>query len=106
MIGSDPLLNPKPSLSQRAQRAIDLLSWGLPAIAALCSIGSGATAISGQNTWAAALGIAGGVAGASGIFFTNWASRIRDDLLAEARSLGSLGMSMANAALERMPPDF
>jgi hypothetical protein len=106
LVDYEPLLNPKRGIPPWAERAVDLLSWGLPAIAAICSIGSGVAAWRGADTWAAGLGIAGGVVGALGVVFTNWASRIRDGRLAAARNLGALGVDMANDALERFPPEF
>jgi hypothetical protein len=102
----DALINPKPEAPLWVQRVVDGLSWAFPAIAAPCSVGGGIMALRNENAWAAALGIAGGVISALGVGFTNWASRIRDNRLAQVRSLGALGMDIANTALNRMPPDF
>lgn len=103
LVDYEPLLNPKPQLPAWAQRVVDRLSWGFPAIAAICSIGSGGAALWKADAWAAGLGIAGGVVGALGVWFTNWASRIRDNRLDEARNLGALGVDMAQDAHNRMP---
>jgi hypothetical protein len=102
----EALLNPKRQPPLWAQHAIDGLSWGLPAFAALFSTVGGITALCNESVWAAGLGIAGGIVAAAGVIFTNWASRIRDDRLVEARSLGALGMDMASSALDRLPPYF
>jgi hypothetical protein len=102
----DSLLNPQKELSPKVESAIDFMSWALPIVAAVCSIGSGAAALYGRDAWAAALGIAGGIIGALGVLFTNGASRIRDRRLAEARSLASLGVDMAQHAQNQLPGTF
>ena len=103
MSQADALLNPKPEMSPWAVCTIDVLSWALPAIAALLSVCCGVAALWKSEAWAAALGIAGGIVGASGVWFTNWASRIRDDRLARVQSLSAASMSMAGNALTRLP---
>ena len=102
----DALLNPKPEMAAWAIRTVDVLSLALPGIAALLSVFGGVAALSDANAWAAGLAIAGGIVGAFGVWFTNWASRIRDNRLAQARSLGAVSMSMASDALTRSPPSF
>jgi hypothetical protein len=87
-------------------RAIDFGSWAFPALAAVCSVASGVTALDHWDASAALLGIAGGVFGALGVAFTNWASRIRDARLEEARSLGSLGIDIAQDAQNRLPSNW
>lgn len=100
------LINPRGQTSPRMASAVDCLSWMLPVLAAVCSVGGGVEALRNDNTWAAVLGIAGGIVGALGVIFTNWASYIRDRRLAEAWNLGALGVDMATDALDRTPGSF
>jgi hypothetical protein len=100
-----PLINPQ-RRSARVDKFIDFSSWAFPAVAAVCSVSSGVTALYHLDAWAAGLGIAGGVVGALGVWFTNWASRIRDARLEEARSLGSLSLDTALDTQNRLPSNW
>ena len=49
-----------------------------------------------MNDLAAVLGIIGGITSAAGVWFTGWASRIRDGRLAVAHAVGSLALDLAD----------
>ncbi len=97
-VGGSPPLNPRRELSPRQVKAIDVLSWTLPVVAAGSSIAGGIAALNRIDERAAWLGIAGGVASAAGVIFTGWASRIRDERLEVAHALGALGVETAGQA--------
>lgn len=106
VVDYNPLLNPPKEPSPAAVRAIDALSWGLPAAAAVLSIVGGIAAPDNAASWAALLGIAGGVAGALGVVFTNYASRIRDGRLAVTHSLAALGVDNTELLQRQLPTGF
>ncbi len=103
MVDYELPINPTCEPSPGIVKIIDDLSWVLPILAAILSIWGGVEALQKADRCAAYLGIAAGVLAAFGVLCTGWASRIRDGRLAEARSLGALGVSMAETA-ERIPP--
>ena len=105
-IDYEPLLNPRPEPPPWAMRAIDFLTWTLPIMAAGLSVWAGVAALRKIDDWAAVLGIAGGVASALGVLFTGWASRIRDNRLAEAKAIGQLNMDTADHLMARQPSSF
>ena len=105
-IADDPLLYPPKEPPKFARKVIDILSWGLPAIAAALSILGGIEALNGADNYAAELGIAAGVLSAIGIMFTNWASRIRDNRLRVAHALGERGFEWGAEAIARGPDSF
>jgi len=82
---------------------IDALSWFLPAVAAVSSVGAGIAALSHADACAALLGIGGGAIGFVGVVFANWASRIRDGRLAIAHAVASLGLDVAAHTQSRLP---
>lgn len=83
--------------------AIDVMGWLLPVVAAVLSVWGGIEALWEANDYAAILSIVGGVAGALGVLFTNWASRIRDHRLALAHGIGNLALEIADEASRRAP---
>src|ERR1700733_14312372 len=105
-VGYDPLLYPKKAPSTRTMWRIDTPSWLLPVLAAIFSVAAGGEALRQDDSAAAFLGIAGGVASAFGVLFTGWASRIRDERLEVAHSLGNLSLNIASDAMSRTPVGF
>jgi hypothetical protein len=101
-----PLFNPPKEPPPLAMKAIDRLSFALPILAAGLAVWGGVEALRKVDDWAALLGIAGGIAGAGGVLFTGWASRIRDGRLAVAQSLGASAMGVADWTLSQAPPHF
>jgi hypothetical protein len=101
---TDPLLNPPKEPSANWCRVIDFLSWTLPVCAAVLSVGSGIATLQGIDKVGAILGIFGGIAGAGGVIFTGWASRIRDGRLAVTHALASLGFDIAQGTQSELPP--
>jgi hypothetical protein len=102
----EAIINPKRVVPGWAEHPVDCLSWILPTIAAICSVGSGVAALLNEDKWAAAFGIGGGFLAAMGVICTNLASRIRDQQLVDVRNTGALTMEMAQNALNRAPPSF
>lgn len=98
----DLLLNPPKELPARAVMVIDILSWALPAIAAILSIWGGIEALNRADDYAAGLGIAAGVLSAFGVVSTNWASRIRDNRLKVTHALADYGFTMASEAASKI----
>jgi hypothetical protein len=103
---ADPLLFQKKEPPPWAMAIIDTLSWWLPAGAGVLSIGAGLAALNRLDVPAALLGIGGGAASGFGVFFANWASRVWDQRLRLAYSVGSLGVSMADRAQGNPPSNF
>lgn len=103
MIDYGPLINPPREPSLYITKAIDFLSLALPSLSAVLSVSCGVLALRKVDDWSAILGIAAGVAGALGVLFTGWASRIRDRRFAMVRSLADLNADMANEALHLHP---
>ena len=103
MFDAEPLLFPKKEPAPRLMAAIDALSWWLPGVAGVLSIFAGLSALDGWNAVAALLGIGGGAAGAFGVFFANWASRVRDERLRVAYAVASLGVEMADGVQRSLP---
>ncbi len=101
-----PLIDPPKEPSTRTAMTIDILSWALPAASALLSGWAGVDALTHADKAAALLGIAGSIAAAGGIMFTNWASRIRDHRLAQARAVADLGFEIADQVNSRTSPQF
>lgn len=101
-----PLLNPPKEPPAKAVVAIDVLSWVLPAAAAVLSVWGGLEALRGINDFAAVLAIAGGIASAFGVIFTVWSSRIRDGRLATVNAMGTFGMDIAEQVQARAPGGF
>lgn len=94
----DILLHPRKEPPRWVLRAVDALSWGLPVVAALLSIGAGVGALRKLDDCAAVLGIAGGVISAGAVVITGIGSRIRDRRLETALALGHLGVDIGTSA--------
>lgn len=105
-VGYDPLLNPKKEPSPRLAWLIDTAACVLPVLAAILSIGAGWEALRHDDSVVACLGIAGGVVSAAGVLATGQASKIRDERMAAALSLGSLSLDIASDAMSRTPATF
>lgn len=101
----DPLIIPPKEPPPRVTETVDFLSWALPVIAAILSVLGGVEALYQADRCAALFAISGGIVSALGILATNWASRIRDVRLSQARNLGALGVDMADYAMKRTPYD-
>ena len=101
----DPLINPPKEPPPRVTETVDFLSWALPVIAAILSVLGGVEALYQADRCAALFAISGGIVSALGVLATNWASRIRDVRLSQARNLGALGVDMADYAMKRTPYD-
>jgi len=101
-----PLIDLPGHPSSVAVGAVDRLSWALPAASALLSAWAGGEALEHADQAAALLGIVASMTAAAGIMFTNWASRIRDHRLAEARAVADLGLGIADRVDSRTSPQF
>jgi hypothetical protein len=105
-IETKALLNPPWQPSARLALVIDSLSWALPVIAALTSIGGGIAALQNVDNLAAGLGIFAGIASAAGVLFTGLASRIRDNRLTVTHAVASLGLDIAEGTQSMYPQNF
>lgn len=97
------LLSPLREASPRVAKSVDFLSLALPVVAAALSIWAGIDALRHLDDSAAFLGIAGGIASAFSVLFTNWASRIRDQRLAIVQATADLASSVAEGVDRRTP---
>jgi len=100
----NPLINPPKVPGPKATCAIDILSWALPALAALLSVIGGVVAFEGFDKMAAILGTVAGLASAIGIIFTGKSSKIRDYRLAYTHALSELTFSQHQDLERRTDP--
>lgn len=98
-----PLLNPDMEPPSRLITAVDFTSWAFPALSALLAIAGGFAALDKLDQWAAGLSVAGGIIGAVGVLATNWASRVRDHRIEQAKSLAALGVDMHETLQRHLP---
>jgi hypothetical protein len=105
-INYEHLFNTKKEMSAWKINFIDKISWLLPIGAAILSVSGGIAALKRADQLSAWLGIFGGLAGALGVIFTGYASRIRDRRLEDALNLGALGVDMAARVQSQITSNF
>lgn len=95
-LNDDPLINPPKEPSPAVAKAIDVLSWALPTLAAVLATIGGVGALYNANTLAAICSIISGIVGALGVIATGQASKIRDNKLAVVCAVANLATRMAD----------
>lgn len=93
MTDMNALLNPPWDPGPIWARIFDHLSWVLPILAGLLSVGA-VLSFHDIRVWC---GVAAGIISAGGVIFTGLASRVRDGRLAVAQATASLGIGLADA---------